>query len=92
MEDNKVPYIVFEGEQARHERTVKRLVLALLVSIALLFLSIEEWILNEKYRGILKRRLLDGITFEKIAEEFEMSPRQIKRIVYKSQAGDSASC
>ena len=47
--------------------------------------AIEEWILNEKYRGILKRRLLDGITFEKIAEEFEMSPRQIKRIVYKSE-------
>ena len=43
--------------------------------------AIEEWILNEKYRGILKRRLLDGITFEKISEEFEMSPRQIKRIV-----------
>ena len=44
MEDNKVPYIVFEGEQARHERTVKRLVLALLVSIALLFLSNVAWL------------------------------------------------
>ena len=38
MEDNKVPYIVFEGEQARHERTVKRLVIALLVSVLL-----TEW-------------------------------------------------
>ena len=47
--------------------------------------AIEEWILNEKYRGILKRRLLDGITYEKIAEEFDMSTRQIKDIVYKSQ-------
>ena len=45
MEDNKVPYIVFEGEQARHERTVKRLVLALLVSIALLFVSNIAWLI-----------------------------------------------
>ena len=34
--DKQVPYIVFEGEQARHERTVRRLVIALLISIALI--------------------------------------------------------
>lgn len=42
--DKSVPYIVFEGEQARHERTVKRLVVALLVSIGLLFLSNVAWL------------------------------------------------
>lgn len=47
--------------------------------------AIDEWIHNEKYRAILKRRLLDGLTFDSLAEEFVMSPRQIKRIVYKSQ-------
>lgn len=47
--------------------------------------AIDEWILNEKHRAILKRRMLDGICFEPLAEEFDMSPRQIKRIVYKSQ-------
>ena len=47
--------------------------------------AIDEWILNEKHRKILKRRLLDGICFEPLAEEFDMSVRQIKRIVYKSQ-------
>ena len=47
--------------------------------------AIDEWILNEKHRNILKRRLLDGICFEPLAEEFDMSVRQIKRIVYKSQ-------
>jgi len=47
--------------------------------------AIDEWILNEKHRAILKRRLLDGICFEPLAEEFGMSPRQIKRIVYKSK-------
>ena len=44
MEDNKVPYIVFEGEMARHERTAKRLVIALLISIALIFLSNIAWL------------------------------------------------
>lgn len=47
--------------------------------------AIDEWILNEKHRAILKRRLLDGICFEPLAEEFDMSVSQIKRIVYKSQ-------
>lgn len=44
---------------------------------------IDEWIFNEKYRSILKRRLLDGITYEGLADEFDMSVRQIKNIVYK---------
>ena len=47
--------------------------------------AIDEWVLNEKHRKILKRRLLDGICFEPLAEEFDMSVRQIKRIVYKTQ-------
>ena len=47
--------------------------------------AIDEWILNERNRAILKRRLIDGICFEPLAEEFDMSVRQIKRIVYKSQ-------
>ena len=48
--------------------------------------AIDEWILNERDSAILKRRLIDGICFEPLAEEFGMSVRQIKRIVYKSQA------
>jgi RNA polymerase sigma factor (sigma-70 family) len=47
---------------------------------------IDEWIFNERDRKILKRRLLDGITHEKIAEEFDMSDRQIRTIVKKSIA------
>lgn len=47
--------------------------------------TIDEWILNEKHRSILKRRLLDGVCYEPLAEEFDMSVRQIKRIVYKSE-------
>lgn len=46
---------------------------------------IDEWILNERNRDILKRRLCDGICFEPLAEEFNLSVPQIKNIVYKSQ-------
>lgn len=48
--------------------------------------TIDEWILNERNRAILKRRLLDGITFEKLAEEFDLSTQQVKTIVYKGQS------
>lgn len=34
---------------------------------------IDEWILNERDRKIMKRRLLDAITYERLAEEFDMS-------------------
>lgn len=37
----------------------------------------------ERNRAILYRKLVDGIKFEGVAEEFKMSDRQIKNIVYK---------
>lgn len=46
---------------------------------------IDRWIFNERDRAILKRRLLDGICFEPLAEEFNLSTRQVQKIVYKSQ-------
>ena len=49
---------------------------------------IDEWIIGrnaERDRSILKRRLIDGITYEKLAEEFNLSVRQVKNIVYRSQ-------
>ncbi len=46
---------------------------------------IDEWIFSERDRKILKRRLLDGICYEPLAEEFGLSVRQIKTIVYKQQ-------
>lgn len=47
---------------------------------------IAEYIHNERDRKILERRLIDGIVFEKLAEEFEMSPRQIRTIVHKNES------
>lgn len=49
---------------------------------------IDEWTIGKnakRDREILKLRLLDGLTYEKIAEKKEMSVRQIKNIVYKRQ-------
>lgn len=36
-------------------------------------------------RAILKRRLNDGITIEMLAEEFDMSPQNVKRILRKGR-------
>ena len=46
---------------------------------------IDDFVRGEKNRAILKRRLIDKVTYERLGEEFNYSPRQIKRIVYKSQ-------
>ena len=46
---------------------------------------IDEWIFNERDRKILKRRLLDGICYEPLAEEFGLSVRETKKIVYKGE-------
>lgn len=36
----------------------------------------------ERNRKILKRRILDGICYEPLAEEFDLSVRQTQNIVY----------
>lgn len=44
---------------------------------------IDEYIHSEVNRRILKRRLIDGIAYDPLSEEFHYSVRQIKNIVYK---------
>lgn len=46
---------------------------------------IDEYIHSERDRNILKRRLIDGLTYERLAEEFDLSVRQTKKIVYKCE-------
>ena len=46
---------------------------------------IDEHIHNSKYRDVLKLRLLDGMTYERIAETVDMSTQQIKTIVYRAE-------
>jgi hypothetical protein len=47
---------------------------------------IWEYIHSERDRKILERRLIDGITYERLAEEFELSVRQTKTIVQKNES------
>lgn len=44
---------------------------------------IDEWIHSERDRKIMKRRFIDGIVYERLAEEFDISDRHIKNITYK---------
>lgn len=49
---------------------------------------IDNWVIGknaERDRAIIRRRLFDGITFERLAEEFDLSVRQTKNIVYKHE-------
>ena len=46
---------------------------------------IAEYVHSERDRSILARRLIDGITFERLAEEFQMSPKAVRVIVHKQE-------
>lgn len=51
---------------------------------------IDEWIYNELDRRILKRKLLDGATFEKIVEEintpnYTLELDAVKRRFYRAE-------
>jgi DNA-directed RNA polymerase specialized sigma24 family protein len=48
--------------------------------------AIAENIHSERDRQILERRLIDGITFERLAEEFQLSVRQTRTIVHKCES------
>jgi len=46
---------------------------------------IDMYVHSDRDRSIMKRRLIDGLTYERLAEEFALSDRQIKNIVYKNK-------
>lgn len=46
---------------------------------------IDEHIHSRRDRQVLFLRLVEGLTFEKIAEEMELSVRYTKTIVYKAE-------
>lgn len=49
---------------------------------------IHEWIIGrnaERDRRILTRRWVDGITYDSLACEFDLSVRQVKNIVHRSE-------
>lgn len=50
-----------------------------------LVIVINDYVHSERDRNVLKRRYIDGIKFEPLAEEFDLSVRQVKNIIYKHE-------
>lgn len=46
---------------------------------------IDEWVLDETDRAMLRRRYLDGASIEMIAEEYNYSTRQTQRRISHAQ-------
>lgn len=44
MENKTVPYVVYEGSQARNERTTRRLIIALIIVTIMMFVSNIVWL------------------------------------------------
>ena len=53
---------------------------------------IEKWIFSERDRSVCHRRLIDGIGFEQLASEFDLSVSQVKRIVEKGKQAILSQC
>ena len=47
--------------------------------------AINEWIHSERDRRILHLKLVDGLTYERIAEIMDMSPKRIQKIVWAAE-------
>lgn len=48
-------------------------------------IAIDEYVHSERDREIMKRRLIDGLTYDELSAEFNLSARQLKNVVYKWQ-------
>ena len=46
---------------------------------------IDEFVHVQLHREVLKARLIDGLKYDELAEKFNYSTRQMKRIVYKAE-------
>ena len=53
---------------------------------------IDEWIHNSRNRDIAKSRFLDGLTYEKLSEVYELSVNQTKNIVHKTKKILDSKC
>jgi len=47
---------------------------------------IDDHIHSQRDRDILFDRLVNGLVFERLAEKYELSPRQVRTIVHRNEA------
>lgn len=43
--------------------------------------AINDWVLGERNRKLLKRKYIDKITHEDLADEFDISPKTVQKTV-----------
>jgi hypothetical protein len=70
-----VPYIVFEGAEAKSERTIKRLIIALVITIVVMFATNIFWI-------------YEFCSFDYASEETSVEADNISTANYIGQDGD----
>lgn len=46
---------------------------------------IDEWVRGERDRAMFRRKLFDKVTYEELAEEFDMSAQNAKSIVTRAK-------
>ena len=46
---------------------------------------INEYIHSQRNRQILKSRYIDGLTYEALSEKYDLSVKQIRNIIHKSE-------
>ena len=46
---------------------------------------IDEWVKNQRNRQLLKRRFIDGVTLDRLSEEFDLTVDRIKQIISKER-------
>ena len=51
------------------------------ISVEQRIFLIDQWIFSEKNRKLAKRKLIDGVSFEQVANEYQLSVNQTKNIV-----------
>jgi Mor family transcriptional regulator len=44
---------------------------------------VTEWVHNQRDREVAKSRFLDGLTYEKLSETYELSVNQTKNIIQR---------
>lgn len=49
------------------------------------YVLIEQFVFSKRDRQMIRDRLIDGMTYEELAEKYYMSVRQIKNIVHKNK-------
>lgn len=65
----QIPYVVYEGTQARNERTTKRLVSVIILTVLLLFISNGLWLyawMQYDYTGTTNDYWQDGEGYNNI--------------------------